>query len=375
MGARRPVLGVAAFVAIALGAWALVRGGATEAPTGAAAPSASAATPTPIAKLDFHVHIDAEIAPAARTFLRAHGIGRAVNLSGGWVGAGLEETLAAAGGDPVFANVDFRGIGAPGWSEREVLRLERAKAMGARGVKIPKSLGLRVHTPDGRRVAVDDPLLDALFDAMARLGLPLAIHTGDPRAFFDPPTRDNERYEELGAHPAWSFSDRSVYPTWDGLLGELERRVARSSRTTIVSVHFGNAPEEPARVARWLDRYPNLWVDTAARVPELGHRAQEARAAILAHPDRVLFGTDLQFGSDGSLVLGAGEGFGHRREGVERFFNSSWRFFETRDRGFAHPTPIQGAWTIDGIGLPRDVLERVYHANAERLLGLGPTPL
>ena len=50
-------------------------------------------------------------------------------------------------------------------------------------------------------------------------------------------------------------------------------------------------------------------------------------------------------------------------------------FFETAHRGFAHPTPIQGKWTIDGIDLPADVLEKVYHGNAERLLGLSPTPL
>ena len=331
-----------------------------------------------MAKFDWHTHIDPEVAVPARGFLEAQGIGRCVNLSGGWIGEGLEETLAAAratdGYYVVFANIDFERIGDPGWASREVAKLERAKAMGARGVKIAKNLGLGVRFADGRRVPVDDPVLDPVFDAMARLRLPLAIHTGDPKAFFDPVGPNNERMDELASHPGWSFADRSRFPAWDDLYGEFERRVKRSSKTTIVGVHFGNAPEEPGRVMRMLDTYPNFYVDTAARVPEIGRKPAEVRKVIMAHPDRVLFGTDIQLGM-GSIVLGAGEGRGHTRADVDHFFSSTWEFFETTHRRFAHPTPIQGNWTIDGIDLPPSVLEKVYHGNAERLLGLPATRL
>jgi predicted TIM-barrel fold metal-dependent hydrolase len=241
-------------------------------------------------------------------------------------------------------------------------------------VKIAKNLGLGVKFPDGRRVPVDDPVLDPVFDAMARLGLPLSIHTGDPKAFFEPMGPTNERMDELASHPAWSFADRTRFPTWDALYGEFERRVKRSKNTTIIGVHFGNAPEEPDRVERMLATYPNFYVDTAARIPEIGRKPAEVRRTIMAHPDRVLFGTDIQLGG-GMLVLGAGEAHGHTRKDVEHFFLSSWEFFETAHKGFAHPTPIQGNWTIDGIDLPPSVLEKVYHGNAERLLGLPPTPV
>jgi predicted TIM-barrel fold metal-dependent hydrolase len=342
------------------------------------APAPSSFSPRRIPKLDMHTHIDPEVAAPARAFLQHYGIGRVVNLSGGAVGQGLEQTIAMARGTDgyyvTFANVDFEGIGTPGWAAREVKQLERAKAAGARGVKIAKNLGLRVAFPDGRRVPVDDPALDPLFSAMARLRLPLAIHTGDPKAFFEPMGPSNERMEELASHPMWSFADRSQYPTWEALYGEFARRVKRSSSTTIIGVHFGNAPEDPERVAKMLDECPNFYVDTAARVPEIGRKPAEVRRAILAHPDRVLFGTDVQLGM-GMMVLGAGEARGHTRADVDHFFLSTWEFFETSHAGFAHPTPIQGSWKIDGIGLPLEVLEKVYHQNAERLLGLPPTPL
>jgi predicted TIM-barrel fold metal-dependent hydrolase len=326
-------------------------------------------------KFDSHAHINADAAMAAKKFLLGYGIGGVVNLSGGWAGVGLEESLAAARATGeyyvVFANINFEGIGTRGWAEREVAQLERAKAMGARGVKIFKNLGLGVRFADGRRVPVDHPVLDPLFGAMARLRLPLAIHTGDPKAFFEPIGPVNERVAELASHPMWSFADRDRFPPWEALYAEFERRVRRSWRTTIIGVHFGNAPEDPERVLKLLDDCPNYYVDTAARIPELGRRAAQVRSTILAHPDRVLFGTDIQIGP-GMLVLGAGPARGHSRADVDHFFSSSWEFFETSHRAFRHPTPIQGDWSIDGIDLPLEVLENIYHKNAERLLGLSP---
>jgi predicted TIM-barrel fold metal-dependent hydrolase len=354
--------------------------GSPASPSGSAEGQKATApwSPRRIPKLDIHTHVDPEMAIQARQFLESYGIGRAVNLSGGVPGEGLEDTVSAAtvtsGFYIVFVNVNFEGIGTPGWGAREVKQLERAKEMGARGVKIAKNLGLRVQFPDGRRVPVDDPVLDPLFDAMARLHLPLAIHTGDPKAFFDPMGPNNERMDELASHPMWSFADRSYFPTWEALFGEFEQRVKRSSKTTIIGVHFGNDPEDPDRVEKMLRDYPNLYVDTAARVPEIGRKPAQVRRTILAYPDRVLFGTDVQIGP-GALVLGAGEARGHTKTDVDHFFLSTWEFFETAHLKFAHPTPIQGNWKIDGIDLPVDVLEKVYHQNAERLLDLPPTPL
>jgi hypothetical protein len=52
------------------------------------------------------------------------------------------------------------------------------------------------------------------------------------------------------------------------------------------------------------------------------------------------------------------------------FFQKHWRFLETRDKNFPHMTPIQGDWTISGIGLPKEVLAKIYFENAKRLLAL-----
>ena len=173
-----------------------------------------------------------------------------------------------------------------------VAQLRLAHDLGARGVKFFKSLGLGARWPDGSLVEVDDPRLDPLFDAAGALGMPVAIHTGDPKAFWLPATEANERFDELSVHPGWSYAGRPV-PSWSALYEAFLRRVGRHPRTTFIGVHFGNDPEDPVAVSAALDQHPNLYVDTAARVPEryephalLGHhyadheRWRDAAAAL-----------------------------------------------------------------------------------------------
>jgi len=284
--------------------------------------------------------------------------------------------LAAAREHPgrilVFANLEWRFAAmGPGYGDKMAQDLATSKRLGAAGVKIPKALGLGFTDHTGALIAVDEPELDPVFEKAGELGMPVAIHTGDPVAFWKPPTEDNERFAELSAHPEWSFYAKPV-PSWEQLYAALERRIARHPNTTFIAVHFGNAPEFPERVDAMLDAHPNLYIDTAARVPELGrHDAAKMRALFIEHQDRILFGTDLGVGSrPGDLMLGSTGDTPPTERDADHFFASTWRYFETNDRGFAHPTPIQGAWTVDGIGLPEDVLRKLYGGNARRLLGL-----
>jgi predicted TIM-barrel fold metal-dependent hydrolase len=340
---------------------------------------AAACKPRPIPKLDVHTHISPGGMAHAVALLEANGIGGAVNLSGGDRPDVLAAQVRAARTAPVrivtFANLDFEQALEPGWVDAQVAWLSQAKQMGARGLKIFKSFGLEVRDPTGARVAVDDARLDPIFEAAGKLGFPVAIHVGDPKAFFDPIAPQNERYDELSLNPGWSFADRSLYPDWETLFGEFERLVARHPHTTFIGVHFGNDPEQPARVAELLARCHNLYVDTAARVGEIGRTPPDKlRAIFVANRDRILFGTDIGVGRN-HLTLGAPEPWPVTDQDAPRFFQAHWRFFETGERGLAHPTPIQGRWTVDGISLPREVLEDLYHRNAERLFGLPKTTI
>lgn len=279
-----------------------------------------------------------------------------VNLDGRW-GDELELNLDRydrpyPGRFATFCHVDWasavktKDVGATAAAS-----LRESVRAGAKGIKVWKDLGLHVRDQRGELILPDDPRLSPLWETARELGVPVFIHTADPVAFFDPVDERNERYEQLIAEPDWSFAD-PVFPRFERLIESLEALVAAHPDTSFVAVHVGAYAENVAWVGRMLDTYPNLHVDIAARVAELGRQPRAARELIVAHPDRVLFGIDE---------------FPPARENYEIYF----RFLETADEQFPHSTeevPLMGRWAISGIDLPDDVLRQVYEENALRLV-------
>jgi predicted TIM-barrel fold metal-dependent hydrolase len=301
--------------------------------------------------------------------LDASGVEMLIDLDGGQ-GATLSAEIARwqtpyPDRVAVFAGLDYDGWAVdPKFGETEAERLRDSAARGARGLKVWKVLGLRACDTDGRLVAVDDARLDPLWSAAAELDLPVIIHVADPVAFFEPLDPTNERWEELHAHPDWHFwpprpagdPDVPGYPSFDDLLAAFERIVARHPRTTFVGAHVGCAAEDLHLVGRMLDACPNLNVDIAARLGELGRQPHSARAFFIRHADRILFGADMSPDPEMYAV--------------------HYRFLETLDESFDYgtdPVPSQGRWQIHGLGLPDDVLRKVYRDNARRILRLGQT--
>lgn len=261
----------------------------------------------------------------------------------------------------IFATIDWQGAGRadepanwdchqPGFAARVAVQLAEAKSQGASGLKLFKQFGLEYRNPDGSFVTIDDARWDPIWEACGRLGLPVLIHTGDPAAFFTTVDERNERWEELSRHPEWSFPTPR-FPRREELLAARNRVVARHPRTIFLGAHVANNSEDLATVSGWLDQYPNLHVEIASRIAELGRQPYTARAFFLKYADRILFGTDGPW--------------------PEERLTYYWRFLETWDEYFPYAEkafPPQGFWRIYGLGLPEDVLRKVYHANAARLI-------
>lgn len=322
--------------------------------------------------VDAHAHLSLSGARLIAHFMGENGIRAMVNLSGGSPGQGMDQAIALArmfGGRIVnFYNPDWSRADEPDFGVVEAQRLREAvEGHGYRGLKIAKVLGLGLRYASGVLVDVDDPILDPLWRAAGELGVPVSIHTADPVAFFEPLTPENERWEELSVHPTWSFHGGD-FPTFRELMDALERLVERHPRTTFIGVHFGNNAEDLAWVDRMLDTYPNFMIDIAARVGEFGrHPAEQVRAFFVKHQDRILFGTDIGIGAR-HLMLGSNGAVPPGPADVKPFYDAHWRYLETDQKQIDHPAPIQGRWKVDAIGLPPDVLRKIYVDNANRLI-------
>ncbi|MGE5646995.1 MAG: amidohydrolase family protein [Acidobacteriota bacterium] len=289
-----------------------------------------------------------------------------VNLTGG-VASTVKESvqkydLAHPGRFITFTQPFYNRAKEPGYPKLQADLIERAKNDGARGLKILKTLGLFLRDPDGKLVKVDDPRFDPMWEACGELNLPVAIHVSDPVAFFTPIDRYNERFEELNNHPDWSFYGKD-FPSNDELLDARDRVIARHPRTQFIVLHFGNYSENLAHVAERMDRFPNFHVEFAARIGELGRQPRASRKFFDKYQDRIMFGTDAIYnGYDTPQQI-----FG------DELYRIYYRFLETEDEYFDYapaPVPPQGRWRIYGLGLPDQILRKVYYQNAERLLHL-----
>jgi len=269
------------------------------------------------------------------------------NLSG----ERLKTAVAAVAASPmrdrvrILAGVNFREVG-PGWAERAVKQLEADVAAGAVGVgEIGKGLGLFNTKADGTRLHIDDPDLDPIWDACARLRIPVFIHTADPEEFFRPIDYNNERWLELSL-----FNDRRYpadrFPTFEQLMTERNNLFRRHPKTTFVAAHMGWSANDLTSLAKLLDEMPNVYTEVGAVLYDIGRQPHEAHDFFVKYQDRVLFGKD-----------------SFQPEEYPYY----WRVFETDDDYFDYYRPYHAFWKLYGVNLPDTVLRKLYFQNALRI--------
>ncbi len=246
----------------------------------------------------------------------------------------------------VFTNIDFGGMGEKGWTEKAVERLADDVRSGANGLKIFKSLGFSVKDNTGKRVAVDDPRLDAIWAKCGQLGIPVLIHTADPKPFWDPLDENNERWLELKTHAGRKRSDTDPEP-FDKLIEEQHNIFKKHAGTTFIAAHFGWYANDLKYLGKLLDTLPNVVVEFGAVIAELGRQPRAAKQFFIQYQDRILFGKD---------------------SWVPDEYNTYFRVLETEDEYFPYHKRYHAFWRMYGLGLSDEILKKIYYKNALRVI-------
>jgi uncharacterized protein len=270
------------------------------------------------------------------------------NMSGGRLQSAMAVIKASPKmKDRVFplAGIDFRNVG-PGWGEKAVAQLEADLATGAVGVgEISKSFGLSIRKPDGSRLRIDDPALDPIWEAAARLDIPVFIHTADPQEFFQPIDYTNERWLELALFAERRYP-QDQFPSFEELMTERDNLFRRHPKTRFVAAHMGWHANDLGRLSKMLDEMPNLYVEVGAVLYDIGRQPRAAHEFFVKYQDRILFGKD-----------------SFQPEEYPYY----WRVFETADDYFDYYRNYHAFWKLYGIDLPDSVLKKVYYQNALKI--------
>ena len=246
-----------------------------------------------------------------------------------------------------FASLDLRDVG-PGSGARIAAQLEEDVKAGAVGIgEISKSFGLSTRKADGTRLAIDDPELDVVWETAGRLGIPVFIHTADPDQFFQPLDYQNERWLEMALFESRRYFDRDRFPSFEELMEERNRMIAKHPNTTWVLAHLSWYGNDLAKMGDLFDRFPNVYGELGAILYDFGRQPRNARAFFEKYQDRILFGKD-SFAPDE--------------------YPYYWRVFETADEYFDYYRDYHAFWKLYGMDLPDGVLRKIYHGNAMKVI-------
>lgn len=246
----------------------------------------------------------------------------------------------------VFANIDFENVGSENWTEKAVAQFEQDVKNGARGLKIYKSLGMRYKDTDGKRLAIDDPRLDAIWAKCGELGVPVLIHAADPKSFWDEFDGDNERWLELKTHPRRKRGSEDPAP-WEQIIGEQHNMFRKHPKTNFINAHMGWYANDLETLSQLMDELPNMNVEIGAIIAELGRQPRAAKKFFETYQDRILFGKDSWKPEE---------------------FPTYFRVLETADEYFPYHKKYHAFWAMYGLDLSDEILKKVYYKNALRLV-------
>ena len=246
----------------------------------------------------------------------------------------------------VFTNIRLTGIDAPNWASKTVQQIRDDVKAGANGLKIYKSQGMTNTDSSGNRIRIDDPRIDAVWEVCGELGIPVLIHSADPKQFWEPYDANNERWLELKTHPRRKRDDNNP-AAWQTIIDEQHNIFRKHPSTTFINAHLGWYANDLQTLGKLMDEYPNMNAEIGAVIAELGRQPRAAKTFLTKYQDRIMFGKDSW----------------HPEE-----YYTYFRVLETADEYFPYYKKYHAYWKMYGLDLSDQVLRKIYYKNALRVI-------
>jgi predicted TIM-barrel fold metal-dependent hydrolase len=261
----------------------------------------------------------------------------------------------------------MEGFGEPGWEERILAWLEQCFDEGAVALKVWKDIGMTFRDTSGAFILIDDPRFDPIFDYIESRGKTLVNHNAEPKNCWLPVEKMTVKGDSsyFTNHPEYHMYLHPEYPSYEELIAARDRMLEKHPGLNYVGCHLGSQEWDVEYLASSLDQFPNMTVDMAARISHFKVQDRDkVRSFIIKYQDRLLYGTDIGIRGEGEPGWSA-----ERAQRIlEETWLNDWEYFTT-DQMFTQNDKVK---QYQGLNLPKGVLEKIYHKNAERIYSITP---
>lgn len=247
----------------------------------------------------------------------------------------------------------------PGWVENTINWIDQCVADGANAVKVWKNVGMEFRDKDSVLIMIDDPKLDPVFQHLAKNGIPLVGHLGEPKNCWLPldemTTKNDSGY--FSRNPQYHMYLHPEFPSYEEQMAARDRMLEKNPDLVFIGCHLASLEWSVDVLADFFDRFPNASADMAARMGQLFYQTREDREKVrnffIEYQDRLLYGTDIiDRGGDA-------ESFHNR---MHETWLRDWEYLTTNNTMTSNL--IDGEFR--GLQLPKSVVDKIYAGNAKK---------
>jgi predicted TIM-barrel fold metal-dependent hydrolase len=320
-------------------------------------------------KIDLHTHVFADF-PEYVQMMRRNNI-KGINICTGGTDPAMvkmqqeiAEKIANTYPDTfAFASTfDLTSRDQEDYAEKTDEWLTSCVESGALMIKMWKDVGMEIRDRSGNFIMPDDELFNPVYRRISQLGQPLITHFAEPIEAWRPLNPEGAHYGYYSKHPEWHFYGKEGVPSWEEIIAARDRVLERNRYFYIIGAHLGSMSHDVDEVAMRLDKYPNFYVDVAARTKDLSRQPREkVRNFFIKYQDRIMYGVD-QTVMPGQVKKMTKEEKASFVESIQAGYRNHWDYYA----GYG-PVEISGR-TVQGLNLPEQVLEKFYFRNARRVI-------
>jgi predicted TIM-barrel fold metal-dependent hydrolase len=255
---------------------------------------------------------------------------------------------------------ETKTINEPGWSDRQLVFLKKCFDSGAIAVKVWKNIGMTIRDKDSNFIMIDNPVFDPIFNYLEQNKIPVIGHIGEPKNCWLPleqMTTNNDR-SYFKEHPQYHMYLHPDYPSYEAQINSRDHLLEKHPHLKFIGAHLGSLEWDVDEIAKRLDKFPNMAVEPAARMGQLQFQTvnnwKKVRDFFIKYQDRILYGTDIStVQSDNPDTAKAN---------IHETWMNDWKFLSSED---SLQSSFINSW-FKGLHLPKEVLDKIYHANAEK---------